>query len=184
MIRTLLRGLALRLYAALIPEVDREWLRALVAELPAVEARGRLAWLLGAVRLLAGALLGRFATDGWLMAPLLLFSLILARLHLESGPMPEPSGGFFLTRLFDPPEPGLYSLWLAAAVGLIALLRAGWSWRWGLLAGLALPVWVYVLSVEGRYAYDRFDAFYPLAATMPATLIGSFLRGRVLRQAA
>ena len=67
-----------------------------------------------------------------------------------------------------------------AAVTLLSLVQPSWSWRWALAVTLWLPIAV-ALGFERPYAYDRFDAFYPVVPAVAVAFGAGWLRGRVGR---
>lgn len=153
--------LLLSLARKLTPRRDREWLDALIAELPSVaDGRERRAWLGGAPAVLAAAFWRRAVSDAWLVPVCLITGSVLAYFNLEAG-----------SRL-------PYALLLGAVVGLISFVRPEWSWRWALLLQLCLPAAV-ALGFEGPYQHDRLDALYALPPALAIALVASWLRSRI-----
>jgi hypothetical protein len=157
------RRLANRIYVALVPQRDHEWLRALVAELPAIEARGRVAWLLGVVDLLARAVSRRLFSDASLWWTGLAAGLLVAYLGLT----------------LDSLTPHLVVL--AVSVAALAFVAPDWAWRWGLLVSVPKPLFVEA-GWYGPYFYDRFDAYYAVLPAIAIALAVAWSRGLIERR--
>ncbi len=148
-----------------VPGRDREWLRALVAELPSIPGRSRVAWLFGAVEVLAYAAGHRLFGNGALWWGGLAAGLLVAYLGLT----------------LDSLAPHLVVLTLS--VSLLALLAPDWAWRWAFLVSLPKPLFVEA-GWYGPYFYDRFDAYYAVLPAVVIALVVAWSRGFVARRLA
>jgi hypothetical protein len=157
------RSLASRVFHAIVPRHDREWLQALLAELPEVDKQSKPVWLLGAGAVVGHAVTRRLFSDAPLWWIGLATGLLVAYLGLE----------------LDSLTPHL--IVLTCSVACLALLAPDWAWRWALLVSLPKPLFV-ELGWYGPYFYDRFDAYYAVLPAVAIALAVAWSRGLMKRR--
>ncbi|MEJ7813052.1 MAG: hypothetical protein WKG32_21745 [Gemmatimonadaceae bacterium] len=158
-----------RAAAAILPQEHRVWGDAVASEIAALEPgweRFEFGVTAAAGLVLSAALdalRGRIADAGVLAASLAL-GLSAAAIDLASNSR-LPHVILLLA--------GCYTL--GAAVPRAA-------WRWGLVAGLCVPLVTALLGFPHPYAYDHGDVWYPLIPSVIIALTGASLGRRVRAQ--
>ena len=156
----------LTLPANILPHDRHNWSDALLAETGAIHSPGErvrfaMAGGLALARIgVADALRGRVA-DPSLIAAASALGLIAAAIDLHAGSRLE------LRLLLGL---GCFGMGFAAPRG---------AWRWGLLAGLGLPLLAAISGTPGPYAFDRGDVWFPLPPAVALAVAGAVVASRL-----
>jgi len=142
------------------------WSDALLAEIGAIRSPGErvrfaIAGGLGLARIgVTDALRGRIADPG-LIATAGVLGLIAAAIDLHA------DSRHALRLLLGL---GCFGMGFAAPRG---------AWRWGLLAGLGLPLLAAISGPQGPYAFDRGDVWFPLPPAVALAVAGALAASSV-----